>query len=102
MLQDATHRQNLQLIEPREFKHHNQEELREFLQLYSDQYPHITRLYDIGQSVQGRTLWVFEISDNPGIHEPGGYIHLKIMLKGSQWYGKNVMLSTGIRNSGKA
>lgn len=35
------------------------------------QYPHITRLYSIGKSVQERDLWVLEISSTPGQHQPG-------------------------------
>lgn len=34
-------------------------------------YPHITRLYSIGKSVQQRDLWVLEISNMPGKHQPG-------------------------------
>ncbi len=30
------------------------------------QYPHITRLFTLGQSVQGRELWGIEISDHIG------------------------------------
>lgn len=54
-----------------EFEYHNHEALTQFLKVYSQLFPAITRLYSAGKSVQGRDLWVLEISDNPGIHEPG-------------------------------
>ena len=49
--------------------YHNYNELTAFMQEIADQYPDITRLESIGQSVQGRELWVMEISDNPGVNE---------------------------------
>ena len=49
--------------------YHNYVELTAFLQDIAVNYPDITRLESIGQSVQGRELWVIEISDNPGINE---------------------------------
>ncbi len=52
-------------------RHYHQEELSELLHDYAYNFPSITRLYSIGRSVQGRELWVLEISDHPGIHEPG-------------------------------
>jgi len=58
-------------VTPIEFKHHNFRELEYQLQLLASNYPNITRLYDIGSSVEGRKLYVMEISDKPGIHEPG-------------------------------
>ena len=47
--------------------YHNYEELTEFLENISIQYPDITNLISIGQSVQGRELWVLEVSDNAGV-----------------------------------
>ena len=49
--------------------YHNYNELTAFMQNIADSYPDITRLESIGQSVQGRELWVMEISDNPGVNE---------------------------------
>ncbi|XP_028400532.1 carboxypeptidase D-like [Dendronephthya gigantea] len=52
-----------------EFKHHNYDALTKVLKEYSESCKNISKLYDIGESVEGRKLWVFEISDNPGKHE---------------------------------
>jgi len=59
------------VVEPSQFAHHNYEQLTAFLKRYSRLYPDITRLYSVGKSVQGRELWVMEISDKPGQHELG-------------------------------
>lgn len=61
----------LDLIEPSEYVHHNHHQMETFLNKTVRDYPDITRLYSIGQSVNGRLLWVLEITDNPGHHEPG-------------------------------
>ena len=55
--------------EPASYKHHNQEEMETVLRDLAIRYPSITRLYSIGKSIKGRTLWVMEVSDNPGQHE---------------------------------
>jgi len=39
------------------------------LQDIEDTYPDIAKLYDLGQSVQGRTIWGLKITDNPDIEE---------------------------------
>ncbi|MBN1297798.1 carboxypeptidase regulatory-like domain-containing protein, partial [bacterium] len=39
------------------------------MQTLATQYPDIVRLHAIGQSVQGRTIWVMEITDNPDVDE---------------------------------
>lgn len=63
---------NTQVVEFNpEFKHHDYEELEAFLVRMNKEYPEITRLYSPGKSVENRQLYVLEISDNPGRHEPG-------------------------------
>lgn len=51
-----------------EFKHHNYVAMERFLKELNTNYPNITRLYSIGSSVQGRELYVMEITKNPGKH----------------------------------
>ena len=58
---------------PAVFKHHSYVELEKQLQLLASNYPNFTRLYSIGKSVEGRNLYVMEISDNPGKHELGKF-----------------------------
>lgn len=53
------------------FVHHDNTALEAFLLAYTLSYEEITHLYEIGRSVEGRPLYVMEISDNPGIHELG-------------------------------
>lgn len=53
------------------FKHHHYDDMVKLLKDFASNYPTITRLYSIGQSVQKREMYVLEISDNPGVHEPG-------------------------------
>jgi len=54
-----------------EFVYHHYEDMVSYLSFFSHKYPNITRLYSIGVSVEGRELYVLEISDNPGVHELG-------------------------------
>lgn len=53
------------------FQHHDNSAMYKVMMHYSRIFPHITRLYSIGKSVEGNPLMVLEISDHPGIHEPG-------------------------------
>lgn len=50
------------------FKHHNYVEMEEYLKELTENYANITRLYSIGSSVEGRQLYVVEITKNPGKH----------------------------------
>lgn len=53
------------------FIHHNNEEMYNVMRDIASHFPQITRLYSIGDSFKGNPLKVLEISDNPGMHEPG-------------------------------
>ena len=57
--------------EPSQFVHHNHAALKKELTDLATTFATITRLYSIGTSVEGMELWVIEITDNPGQHEPG-------------------------------
>ena len=61
----------MNFTEPFQFKHMTHTELSNFLHSIAGLYPSITRLYSLGESAEGRELWVLEISDNPGVHELG-------------------------------
>ncbi|KAB1265975.1 Carboxypeptidase D, partial [Camelus dromedarius] len=60
-----------QPIQPKDFHHHHFSDMEIFLRRFANEYPNITRLYSLGKSVESRELYVMEISDNPGVHEPG-------------------------------
>ncbi len=52
-------------------EHHNYDAMTTFMKDWQKKCSQISRLYSIGKSVEGRELWVYELSDNPGVHEPG-------------------------------
>lgn len=61
---------NLDFKSPTELqKHHHYSEMVQLLESLHIRFPKISRLYDIGESVKGKKLWVFEISDKPGVHQ---------------------------------
>lgn len=53
-----------------QFVHHNFTAMEQTLKIIAKNYPNITRLYSIGKSVEGRDLWVMEITKTPGKHDP--------------------------------
>ncbi|XP_041971447.1 carboxypeptidase D-like isoform X2 [Aricia agestis] len=58
-------------LSPPDFVHHNYLMMERFLKDINAQYPNITRLTSIGKSVQGRELYVLEVTKDPGRHIPG-------------------------------
>lgn len=49
--------------------HHNNDQIYQYLSDLSQLYPEITRLYHLNHtSVEGRQLWVLEITEDPGKH----------------------------------
>lgn len=52
-------------------KYYNYVDLTGRLQSLAQKYPHIANLSSIGQSVEGRELWVMRITKDPEIDSPG-------------------------------
>ncbi|XP_035691262.1 carboxypeptidase D-like [Branchiostoma floridae] len=78
---------------PDHIKHHDYVEMKNFLTKMSRTYPEITHMYSIGQSVEGRDLLVMEISDQPGVHQPGEPEFKYIgNMHGNEVVGREVLL----------
>ena len=45
------------------FQYHNYDKMTEFLKLVEKKFPNLTHLYSIVQSVEGRQLWVLNITE---------------------------------------
>ena len=72
--------------------YHNYSELTDFLVDMANTYPAITNLTSIGQSVQGRELWVLEISDNPTINEVEPEFKYIANMHGDETVGRELSL----------
>jgi len=76
-------------------KYHNYKEVSTFLRSSVEKYPNLTKLISIGKSIQGRELWLMEISnqkldhpdDKPAVFICGG-------LRGDEVAGTEVSLYT--------
>lgn len=60
-----------------EVKHHHYNEYMQYLMNVHQECPDITRLYSIGQSVEGRELQIIEFSTSPGEHTIGNVSFVK-------------------------
>ncbi|KAK0402837.1 hypothetical protein QR680_016566 [Steinernema hermaphroditum] len=54
-----------------DFRHHNHQEMGDYLRELANRFPDLTYLHSIGQSHNRRELWVLIISKNPRLHTPG-------------------------------
>ncbi|KAH8418923.1 hypothetical protein KR222_004849 [Zaprionus bogoriensis] len=80
-------------LTPTKFEHHNYTAMESFLRNMSASYPSLTRLYSIGQSVQGRELWVLAISSEPSKHVPGvPEFKYVANMHGNEVVGKEMLL----------
>lgn len=52
-------------------RYYNYDNLTRLLQSLALQYPHIAKLSSVGQSVEGRELWVMRITKDPDMDSPG-------------------------------
>lgn len=68
---ERARRHNVDGISALDFVHHDYVKMEKFLQNLSEKYPDITRLTSIGESVEGRKLYVLEVTRDPGRHIPG-------------------------------
>jgi len=78
------------------------------LQNIANTYPAITRLYNLGQSVQGRVLWGLKITDNPdteenepevricGLHHGNEYMSAELPLNLAFLLSQNYGINTSI------
>uniref|UniRef100_A0A671RGI3 Carboxypeptidase D, b n=1 Tax=Sinocyclocheilus anshuiensis TaxID=1608454 RepID=A0A671RGI3_9TELE len=77
-----------------DFQHHSYDEMEMFLQLLSAIHPSITYLKSAGRSVQGRNLYVMEISTNPGVDQQGKpEVMFLGNLHGNEFIGREILLN---------
>ncbi|ESO98160.1 hypothetical protein LOTGIDRAFT_226642 [Lottia gigantea] len=93
-LHDFDHREKTSFIEPPPMKYHKYDDLANFMGDFATRYAHIAKLHVIGKSVLRRDLFVMEISDNPGVNEPGEPKFKYIgNMHGNEVVGREVLIS---------
>jgi hypothetical protein len=84
--------QRLQDLPERERDYHAYPSLTSLLQGYAEAFPNLCRVYSIGQSVQGRELWVVKISDNPDMDEDEPEVKYISTMHGNEPLGTEMLL----------
>ncbi|XP_039292676.1 carboxypeptidase D isoform X2 [Nilaparvata lugens] len=78
---------------PLNFNYHNFDQMTKFLRMTSSRYPHLSALYSIGKSVQGRDLWVMVVSSSPYEHMIGKPdVKYVANMHGNEAVGRELML----------
>lgn len=72
--------------------YHTYETMTTELQQIAAAHPSIARLYAIGTSVQGRTLWMMKISDNPDAEEDEPSVRYIAAMHGDEVVGKEMCI----------
>merc|ERR1711993_187122 len=91
---DIKRQSNQQPIHPRlSWDYHNYTSMTTFLRHVSTIYSNLTALYSIGQSVQGRELWVMVVSSSPYEHMIGKpNVKYVANMHGNEAVGRELML----------
>jgi len=93
-----------ELVEQRGWKHsaefegdfHSYSQMMTELQNIANTYPAITRLYDLGHSVQGRVLWGLKITDNPDIEENEPEVRICGLHHGNEYMSAELPLNLAL------
>ncbi len=73
-------------------KYHTYATLTRELEDIERDHPEIAKLYSIGQSVQGRELWIMKITDNPDIEEDEPEVRYIAAMHGDEVVGKEICI----------
>ncbi len=71
-------------------QYHTYETLTQALQTVAADHPNLVRVFSIGQSVQGRELWVVKITDNPDVEEDEPEVRYVAAMHGDEVVGKEM------------
>ncbi|MBI5806110.1 DUF2817 domain-containing protein [candidate division TA06 bacterium] len=74
-------------------QYHNYIQMTNFLDSIHALYPAITKKVSIGQSVQGRELWAFLVTDNPDSAENEAEVRLAANIHGDETVGRELCLA---------
>lgn len=75
---------------------HSYSQMTTELQTIAATYPEITRLYDLGQSVQGRVLWGLKITDNPDDEENEPEVRICGLHHGNEYMSAELPLNLAL------